>query len=97
LNWTAVLQALGEAASILTGPAAAQAEQLIGLFEQALPAIEKGVISAQPFIIDAFKLLGNGGQPIPADQWAAKLALLKAQTDAVDAQVQQDDQDQPGN
>lgn len=95
ISWAAVVTALGQAVTYLSGPAMVQAEQLVGLFEQALPAIEQGVMSAEPFIVAGFKLLGNGGQPISAADWEAQLTLLKAQTDTVDEQVAADTKAQP--
>jgi hypothetical protein len=90
LNWSAIYSAAAEALNDLEGPVAQQAEILVGAFEAALPAIEKGAASAEPFIVGGFKLITSGPQGLPADEWAAQLALMDAQVATVDAQVAAD-------
>lgn len=90
MNWSAIYSAASAALGVLEGPVAQQAAKLLGGFEAALPAIEKGVASAEPFIVGGFKLITSGPQGLPADEWAAQLALMDAQVATVDAQVAAD-------
>lgn len=96
MNWSLILSAAQGAISVLTGPVATQGAQLRGAFEAAIPAIEKGAASAEPFLVNGFKLLTGSDQGLPADEWAAQLALMQAQVDAVDAQVAADEKTKPG-
>lgn len=95
INWSIVFDEARAALALLTGPVAQQAAELVGAFEQALPAIQAGVASAEPFVISSFKLLAGNESGLPADVWAQQKALMQVQLDAVDAQVQQDAKDQP--
>lgn len=97
MDWDAILVAAQEALSLLTGPVATQAEQLVSTFTAALPAIKAGIASAEPFLLNAFKLVTAGDNGVASDQWAIQLSLMQAQVATVDAQVAADEAAEPGN
>lgn len=97
MDWDAILVGAEQALSLLTGPAAQQAEQLVSTFTAALPAIKAGIASAEPFLLNAFKLVVAGNDGVAADQWPIQLSLMQAQVATVDAQVAADEAAQPGS
>lgn len=95
MDWTAILSAARTALGGLGGVALQQGTQLVAAFTQAVPAIEQGFASAEPFVLNAFKLLAGGDGGIPSDEWDVQLSLMQAQLDAVDARVAQDEKEEP--
>lgn len=96
MNLTAIIAALEAAGNLIGGAGAQQFVQLMVAFVNAIPSIEKGIMSAEPFVMAAITLIRTGGTPDEA-AWAAQLANLQAQTDAIDQQVAADEAAQPGS
>ena len=95
MNPTAIIAALQAAGTMIGGAGAQQFVQLMVAFVNAIPSIEKGIMTAEPFIAAAISLIRSGGTPDDA-AWAAQLAALQAQTTAIDDQVAADEAAQPG-
>lgn len=90
MDLTPILAILKAAGSALAGTAAQQFLQVTEALIENLPAIEKGYVSAEPFIAGLLKVIGNGGQPLAAGDWDTQVAMLKQQTDTVAAQIAAD-------
>lgn len=93
INLVAVAAAIKTAAAALGINSAEDVGKLLVAFVQALPAIEQGVVSAEPFIMAAVDLIRNGGEPTD-DMWVKQLEQLASGSKALEATVDADNQEQ---
>lgn len=96
MDLSKIIAAVGSAAATMepiatTGMPVGKFASYLVAFINALPAIEKGFASAQPFIAAGLVLIASGGKGITDAAWEKQLALLTEQTSILDQQVAKDD------
>lgn len=91
MDLTKIIAGVKTAAAALGLTNAEDVGKLLVAFIQALPAIEKGILSAEPFILAGVELIKNGGAPTD-QQWAEQLERLAANSKVLEDTVAADDE-----